>query len=148
MSDTENKTLEAIGKILSLTREGIINWSVANRKNIIVNDGDNITIAFKGEYLGKSLRIYEKKYEKQVQKKNFGSLTYTMSLLHDSSRKDEYITKQYTITILEIIDINENSLWAFPQEDILSDLLKAIKYKSSGAQEFINEILQDENFPF
>ena len=141
MPNDNNKNIEAIGKILTLTRDGTIVWEVAQKNQIDKTEEDEITIPFKTTYLEKNLRIYQKRYKKKIRKAS-ASLLYSMSVFErDDDKNYEYRT--YSKTMLEITDNFGNALWTFPDEDILDDLLKAVKYKSSGAQDFIDQLLED-----
>ena len=137
----DNKNIEAIGKILALTRDGTIVWEVAKKNQIDQTEEDVITTPFKTTYLEKNLRIYKKKYKKKIRKPS-ASFFYAISAFEGDDEKN-YDYRTFYKTILEITDNFGNALWTFPDEDILDDLLKAVKYKASGAQDFIDQLLED-----
>jgi hypothetical protein len=47
------------------------------------------------------------------------------------------------LTSAKLTDDVNNSVWKFPKERILHDLLEAVKYKTSGANDVIQSLLNE-----
>lgn len=143
MSDNQDKNLEAIAKLLFLTQQGIINWISNDPNNIKTTNNDEIiSLAFSTSYKKKPLRIYKRKYKTLKEVRSLERALKGISI-HDilNPPKETVVVSEI---VLEITDDKGNSIWQFPDEKILWDLLEAIKYKVSGAHDLINSLLSDE----
>jgi len=135
MSDGKSKTLEATARLLFLTQNGDIDWylgepeDVQNKKT----NGEILRSVFRTEYRDKTLQIYERRYQQLFR----GGLS---GLLVDSSSEPQM--RWRTDVCLELIDVEGAMLWEFPNEEILPDLLEAIRYKVSGAGDLIDSLLE------
>lgn len=142
MTDNQDKNLEAIAKLLFLTQQEKIIWTPNDPNNIKTTYEDEIiSFAFSTSYKEKPLRIYKRKY-KTLKVKSSGLMgAMSMQDILNPVKEAVWISE----IILEIIDKKGNSIWQFPEEEILWDLLEAIKYKASGAHDLINSLLSDES---
>ncbi len=142
MSDNQDKNLEAIAKLLFLTQQGKINWTPIDPNKVKTTyENEIISFVFSTSYKEKRLRIYKRKYK-------------TLQIITPSIRfsiQDYLNPVKETVWVseiaLEITDNYGNPIWRFPEEEILRDLLEAIKYKASGAHDLINSLLSDESEP-
>jgi len=133
--EEKDKYIEAIGKLISLTRTGKLKWEAGTPDEIKgKKPEDFVNFVFKTFLKEKYLRIYEKKFrEPKISLAafyNFGSM-----------KNEDY--RWAKKIFLEIIDIEGNPIWTFPAEDILNDLLRTIKYKVSGAEDLISSLLSE-----
>lgn len=133
MNEKTDNTLNAIGKLITLTRNGKINWSSLS-SNAVPPDfpGENISSIYTCSYADKKLRIYRRTGKRDP----IISGGILQSVVSPGGKYDE--------VVLEIVNNDGVSTWQFPTENILKDLLKTIKYKTSGAQELIQSLLNEQ----
>ena len=136
MEEKKDKNIEAIAKIIALTREGKLSWISIDPSEVPKKgDDDVIDSAFTTQYKGKILRLYRRKYKGP-------SITGQIGLFFSHSAKTTEM-RWYSEIVLELISQQGHALWAFPREDILKDLLKTIGYKVSGAEDLINSLFAE-----
>lgn len=134
MQEQKDKNIEAIAKIISLTREDRLTWRSVDISEVQNNNSDDeISSVFVTTYKNKILRVYQRKYKGPT-------LASKIRMFVDA--KESQMT-WYSEIVLELVNHSGHSLWSFPKEDILKDLLKVIKYKVSGADELINSLLNE-----
>jgi len=136
MKVKRDKYIEAIAKIIALTRSNILKWDPVNNSAVQKkNRNDKISSVFRTSYRGKILQIFKRQYQDTTVSGTLRSL----ALQHTESNWFEEV-------ILEIVDTKPSSLWTFPKEDIIKDLLRTIKFKTSGADDLIDSLV-NEKFP-
>lgn len=136
MGDSVDKNIEALGKLILLTQKGKIEWNPANPSSVrAMNPDDVIQYVFLCEYKNKFLRIYQRKYKAPQN-------TFGVSVL--SSWNDRSEMAWHSEVILELTTRNGESVWQFPKGKILNDLLESVRYKTSGAHDVINNLLEEE----
>lgn len=135
MEENKDKNIEAIAKLISLTRDDKLRWTSVVSTAILATGDDVIDSVFTARYKDKDLRVYRRKYKGP-------SLVPNIAVIFSGSGKSAEL-RWYTEVVLELIDPLGSSLWIFPKEEILKDLLKTIKYKVSGAQDLINSLLSE-----
>ncbi len=124
MKVKRDKIIEAIAKIIELTRANILRWNAVNSSAVKEkNSNDIISSVFSTPYKEKILRIFKRKYLSHYQ----GSIDW------------------FEEVVLEIVDDNGNSLWTFPKEAIINDLLQTIQFKISGADDLMNSLLNEQH---
>lgn len=129
MTEAKDQTLEAIAKLISLTRDDKIRWSpISPGKLLDKYPGSKFDIVFSATYNDRVLRIYRHSYEKMI------SLAEAVVFQKLGPMWCSEIT-------MDISDNHGNSIWEFPRENIINDLYNTIKYKVSGANTFITELL-------
>lgn len=135
MEDKKDKNIEAIAKIISLTRKDKLVWVSVDPSEVSNQNEDIISSVFVTKYKDKTLRLYQRKYKGP-------SLTSGIGMFFKADIKPKEM-RWYSEVVLELINKSGHSLWAFPKEGILKDLLKVIKYKISGADDLINSLLNE-----
>lgn len=137
MTDKTDSNIEAIGKLVQLTQKRRLTWTPEDADNVTKKSPDDIiTSVFSAEYKDRKLRIYERRY-----KMYFRSAGIFSNLIEESSREARWTSE----VVLELVnEYNNESLWEFPRERILRDLLKTIRYKSSGAEDLIESLLHED----
>lgn len=136
MDDKKDKNIEAIAKIISLTRDDKLAWQSVDPSEVSnQNTEDIIGSVFVTQYKDKILRVYLRKYK--------GPSGGAFSLLFSPQESKSREMRWYSEVVLELINNTGLSLWIFPKEDILKDLLTVIKYKVSGADDLINSLLSE-----
>ena len=137
MEEQTDKDIQAIAKIISLTRTNKIEWSSVDSKSIPRKGSEDIIdSAYVSQYKEKIIRLYRRKYKGHSITSKIGVLAFGASVKQSEMR-------WYSEVILDITNRNGTSLWEFPKEDILNDLLKTIKYKTSGAEDLIEGLLNE-----
>lgn len=142
MTNDQNDTLLALANLLFITQQDKIEWRPVSHDALSKNNHDElISFAFATKYNDNKLRIFKRKYKTT-------RVVQIRSLLQPFTIEDMVDPKTETVwrntVVLEILDKNNNSIWQFPEEDILSDLLEAVKYKVSGAQDVINSLISEK----
>ncbi len=136
-SEKKNKWIDAVGKLLQLTQQGSLKWKPIKPPaylNSAPNDS-RVDVVYDTDYKDRVLRLYEKRYK--IQKPN--PVFATISVFADEREYPYWSSK----TVLELLDENELSPWAFPNSQVLDDLLDAVRYQVSGVKDFLNEILAE-----
>ncbi|MDM8554134.1 hypothetical protein QUF75_05335 [Desulfococcaceae bacterium HSG7] len=141
MEEKRDKNIEAIAKIIELTRANSLKWHSVNNLDVQKKSNDIISYVFSTSYKKKILRIFKRQYQGRYQDINTLAIFARIASPISASKKSEL--RWYEEVILELVDGKGTSLWAFPKEDILNDLLKTIKYKVSGADDLINSLLEE-----
>ena len=119
----ENKFIKAVTKLIELTQEGSVRWTVSrDNRNIIQGTENVVELSYTTTYEGQRLRLYELKYK-------------------DYFDQDQYVWA--TTVVLEMIDNEENTVWSFPYNRAIADLLEAAQYQTAGVDEFINRLLSN-----
>jgi hypothetical protein len=137
--EEKDRNLDAISKLISLTREGAIDWKSESPDTVNKYSGtDKVNSVFSAEYLNKSVRIFKHMYEADNPYVGLSSMFY-------GKTKNELPKKVWrSEVILELYDKNSlSTLWQFPKETINNDLLKTIKFKIAGAADFIDGLLSE-----
>ena len=137
MENKEDIYLTAISKIISLTRDDKLIWKAIPPSEVPKkSDSDIIESAYITKYKNKLLRIYKRRYKGKTMAGQLNVLLNPTNLSTD--------WRWYYEIILDLPDEEGNSLWEFPKEEILEDLLRTIKFKTSGADQLIKELLAND----
>lgn len=138
MTDKPDKQLEAIGKIISLTRNEKLQWQQSNSDKVPrKSNEDIIDSSYTTKYKEQYIRIFRRRFKAPQLMKGFASALSGEKLTENDMRWTSEI-------ILDITGPTGKSLWEFPKEEILNDLLTLIKYKISGAENLINSLLEEQ----
>lgn len=137
MSETGDQNIDAIGKLIQLTQKEHVEWNSVD-PDVVQSQipEDIVSSVFICDYKGKLLRIYYRRY------KGYPGLAYSIFHGNEKSSKEK---KWFSEVVLELIDDNGNSVWQFPKERIMNDLLDAVKYKASGASDVIQSLLNEKD---
>ena len=136
MEEKKDKNIEAIAKIISLTRDDKLSWTSVNPNEVLNRSPEDIlSSVFVTHYKDKVLRIYQRRYKGPSISAKIGAL-FSAAISSSDMR-------WYSEVVLELINDDGHSLWSFPIEDILKDLLEVIKYKASGASDLISSLLSE-----
>lgn len=132
MTDATNKTIDAIAKLIALTRNGSLTWSPIDPAYIKANYPNvAISSAFTTNYANKTLRIYKGTTERE-------STTFPgLSALEDM------LPRWTSRVTLDITDNNNNVIWQFPHARILNDLMSCVQYKAANIDEFIEKLTNE-----
>lgn len=136
---TDNRTrdsrwVESVVKMIKMTQSGKLRWRPDHFPSP-PNLDTHITDIYSTVYKGKQLRIYKIKQKR---------LRTLFDAVLDSSKPvgEAYWT---TETVLEFTTGEGDQLWRFPEETPINDLLTSVKYQVAGVNDFLDEILNDED---
>ena len=136
MDDESKRQIAIVSKLIALTQAGKIKWTPLPLPigDLIDRDDQRYLSALRTVYLDKKLRIYD--VSSRVDEPTVPYLTI-------GSVKPKYPYWQRTY-VLEFVDSYDRSLWHFPDLSVNRDLFMAAKYQASGAPEFFDKILSDD----
>lgn len=136
MTDILDKKIEAMEKILLLTNEGKLKWrSIETNKIKKLSQDDIISQSFISNYKDKNFRIYLRKYRKDLSNSGF--------IRNAPTEKERPERFWFSEVVLELADEKGSSVWQFPKDRIIEDILTAVKYTTSGAHEVIQSLLRE-----
>lgn len=143
MTEAIDKNIEAIGKLILLTQKSKLVWDSRDPSVVPGQSSENIASSvFVCEYNFKKLRIYQRKYKDVSRGLGILGLAGLGSAYANDSKQPEM--RWYSEIVLELVDEFGNSIWQFPKEKILRDLLEAVKYRTSGASDVIESLLNEQ----
>jgi len=130
MSTEKNKWIDAVAKLLKLTQDGDLSWSVQEPPvSFTKRPNSRVDVVFVAKYGDKLLRLYEKRFQEDV-------------IDFDEFQLRQVMTTEWKKTVvLEFIDGNGNSLWVFPYVQALNDLVSSVQYQVAGVKDFLAELL-------
>jgi hypothetical protein len=121
MNETDKNRL-VITKLIQETQKDTIIWnSFPDKRITLPHDGEIIDKVYTSIFKGKHFRLF--RYRHKDYSSDFDTLYWSSSIK------------------LEITDKDGFSEWEFPYDNSLNDLYEAVRYKVSGFNEFINELL-------
>lgn len=134
MAENKDKFVRLIAKLLELTQEQKIKWrTVKNTQNSDPSMTKIIGAIFETDYKFKKLRIYKRERNNTDDNRNYISFIA------------QFEKPSYTDTIiLGFTDEQGNIVWSFPQVSGVRDLYEAVAYQVAEVDDFINDILKDE----
>ena len=128
--------LEAIVKLMELTRSGRLQWSAK-----VVSEDMNT------EPGRRILGIYEARHEDHILRLTEVSLRAKPADVFQQIRENKTGGQWILHVELELVKQIGVAGWTFPSSAALWDLLNAAKYQSSGVQEFMKGLLGESNLP-
>jgi hypothetical protein len=136
MATERNKWIEAVGKLLELTQDRELVWQTRNPPTHLNPQSEyrRIDVVYETQFKDRTLRLYELKFKVEKPNPLFAA---TSASIFDQ-RQYPYWAKK---TVLELLDQNGLSAWAFPDIDSIDHLLTSVQYQVAGVKEFLDEIL-------
>jgi len=130
MSTERNKWIEAVAKLIKLTQDGNLVWQAQEPPFSFSKRPDaGVEVVFVSKHGERNLRLYEKRVQEEVED------------FDDFEMRPVTKLEWKKRVILEFIDENGNSLWAFPSLDALNDLASTVQYQVAGVKDFLAELL-------
>jgi hypothetical protein len=130
MSAHRNKWIEAVAKLIQLTQDRELVWTAQEPPLSFSKRPDfGVDLVFVCKYGERNLRLYEKYIRENVEESD----EWEMRPVTRAEWKKR--------VVLEFVDANGNSLWAFPALEILNDLATAVQYRVAGVRDFLAELL-------
>lgn len=130
MSTEKSKWVEAVAKLIQLTQQGELKWTI-DEPPVSFSKGPNarVEIVFVAKYGEKSLRLYERRFQEEFVD------------FDEFEMRPVPKTEWRKAVVLEFIDDFGNSLWTFPSVEALNDLMSAVQYQVAGVKDFLTELL-------
>lgn len=130
MSTEKNKWVDAVAKLIKLTQEGELKWTIDDPpSHFSKRPNARVEVVFVAKYGEKRLRLYEKRFQEEF-----------VDFDEFEMRAVPKVEWRKTAN-LEFIDENGNSLWGFPSVEALNDLISAVQYQVAGVKDFLTELL-------
>lgn len=122
--------VEALARFIKLTQNGDLKWHAeASTRDTGKHPDDRVDAVFTANYQGRALRLYERVY-----------LRYDVAMGYPEQVWASEV-------ILELIGLDDLSVWTFPQEAslyrVLYDLLHAVQYQRAEVKDFLDAVLDD-----
>jgi hypothetical protein len=130
VSHDSDSILEVLTRLIQLTQADELKWAVCQTPAPRDPEGEKNDTAFCAQHYEKRLRLYEQSI--RMPKESNAAL-----FLHEWSKRHEWRFR----VVLEIVDDNMNTLWAFPSHNAGKDLLNAVRYQVAGVEAFVKELL-------
>ena len=136
MAETEDKWVEAVAKLIKLTQASKIKWSSSKPPDYLKGDADDyVETIFLAKYNDRNLRLYQRIY-----KIEFNPLTGS-GLFKFGDPRPDYLWSSNVA--LEMLDLDGNKIWKFPQVTPLEDLLTSVRFQVADLDGFIEKLLKD-----
>jgi hypothetical protein len=116
MPSKSDQWVDAVAKLTQLTQDGTLTW-IADSQTEFTNV---IGPTYRADYGERRLRLQKR----SVQRKRWSN--------------DEWI-EQF---VLEFIDINDKTMWTFPDIDAIQHLYGAVQYQTAGVKDFLEDLLK------
>ena len=138
---SEDKFNQAILKIFKLTHLGEIEWGKAIPPKSLAEGTDSVfPLYFEAAYQGRKLALFRERVRRNV------ALSATMRAA--LTLKGEGINEglQWVESDrLVLLDEDGDLAFSFPHSRVIKDLLETVRYKTSGVDQFLDELLNTEN---
>jgi hypothetical protein len=130
MSTEKNKWVDAVAKLIQLTQEGELKWTIDEPPTLFSKrPNTRVEVVFVAKYGEKSLRLYERRFQEEF-------IDFDEFEMRPVPK-----VEWRKVVVLEFIDDNGNGLWAFPSVEALNDLMSAVQYQVAGVKDFLTELL-------
>jgi len=130
MSTEKNKWVEAVAKLIQLTQQGELKWTIDEPPpSFSRRPNSRVEVVFVTNYGEKNLRLYERRFQEEF-------IDFDEFEMRAVPKTD-----WRKAVVLEFVDDNGNSLWAFPSVEALNDLMSAVQYQAAGVKDFLTELL-------
>lgn len=134
MENPRNKWIEAATKLVQLTNEGKIKWSVDTPPPSLRRDpNQQVDVVFKTEYQGQNMQLYERHYKELPLERDWWPI---IGRAKQSEWKSE--------VMLEFVDDRGRAFWFFPKVNPLNHLLSAVQYQRANINDFIDKLLLEQ----
>ncbi|MTV41486.1 hypothetical protein [Duganella radicis] len=137
---SEDKFDQAILKIFKLTHSGVIEWSKSTPPESIAGGSDSvISVYFEATYQGRTLGLFHERFRRQGGTLGMArTIAELTGIAADSSQWGERAR-------LVLLYEDGAVAYSFPYSRVTKDLLETVRYKTSGVDQFLDELLNTEN---
>ena len=127
----KSRWVDAITSMIELSQDGKIVWTVDTSAKTSY-EKERTTSVFQTKYNDQALRLYQIRVPTNIN-------SITSALVYQVQGIDP--PKWFTKVILEFVDNEGRTLWAFPDVDALSDLLTSVQFQVAGVKGFLDTII-------
>jgi hypothetical protein len=138
MPSDKEKTIKFVAKLLELTQDGAVTWTVIEpRQSLKTHPDFPVDLLYVTTHKDKRLGLYQ-------QRRGYVTLR---DALFSSSGYSGFESKNPSRvgTFLEMIDDQGNCLWSFSEVNGLQDLYDAVQYQVAGVKGYLDAVLGDED---
>jgi hypothetical protein len=128
----KSRWVEAVTAMIALTQQGKLQWEALAAAKIPDADKIRTSAVFQTTHKDKRFRLYETLTETS----NVNRILVTTFYGGETAR---WLRK----VVLEIVNDEGLPLWTFPHTSALYDLLSAVQYQVTGADDFLDDILSE-----
>jgi hypothetical protein len=134
---SEDKFDQAILKIFKLTHLGKIEWGKAAPPKSVAEGRDWVLpLYFQAEYQDRKLGLFRERVRQSLAVRSAWAL---------AAIKEGDVPEWTEIDRLVLLDEDGEVAFSFPHSRIIKDLLETVRYKTSGVDQFLDELLNTEN---
>lgn len=138
---SEDKFNQAILKIFKLTHLGVIEWVKATVPKSLSQGSDSVfPLYFEAEYQGRKLGLFRERLRRNV----VASATMKTVAAYTGEGIKEGL-QWVDSDRLVLLDDDGELAYSFPHSRVIRDMLETVRYKTSGVDQFLDELLNTEN---
>lgn len=138
MSDDKDKLSEAVLKILTLTHQGVLHWEKESPPDAMTRSTDSaIALYFETSYGARRLALYRERVPLEPKHMSMGALSAFLS-----SKSD--VAQWHERDRLALLHDDGTLAYEFPPSREVRDLFESVRYKTSGLDQFLNDLLNIE----
>ena len=134
---SDNKFDDAVLKILKLTHLGVLSWVKESPPQALIDSTDSVISSyFESEYHSRKLALFHQR------RRRTGMEEYLAkhSLAATFSEDDKWVE----IDRLVLLHDDGEIAYSFPPSRVVRDLLQTVRHKTSGIDQFLDELLNTE----
>ncbi|MYN25595.1 hypothetical protein [Duganella levis] len=138
---SDDKFQEAVLKILKLTHFGDLSWTKATPSKKLTEGTDStFPLYFEAEYLGRKLGLFQERRRRTPTEVYIAKQTVALTLV-----PTDVESKWVEIPCLALLDDDGAVAYSFASSREVRDLLETVRYRTSGVDQFLDELLKTEN---
>lgn len=138
MSDDKDKLSEAVLKILMLTHQGALLWEKESPPEVMTRSTDSaIAVYFETNYGKRRLALYRERVPLEPRHMTMDALSAFLSAKPDVAKWQERDR-------LALLHNDGTIAYEFPPSREVRDLFESVRYKTSGLDQFLNDLLNIE----
>lgn len=134
---SDNKFDDAVLKILKLTHLGVLSWVKETPPQALIDSTDSVISSyFEAEYHSRKLALFHQR------RRRTGMEEYMVknSLAAMFSEDEKWVE----IDRLVLLHDDGEIAYSFPPSRVVRDLLQTVRHKTSGIDQFLDELLNTE----
>ncbi|USX28671.1 hypothetical protein NHH73_10465 [Oxalobacteraceae bacterium OTU3CINTB1] len=134
---SDNKFDDAVLKMLKLTHLGVLSWVKESPPQALIDSTDSVISSyFESEYHSRKLALFHQR------RRRTGMEEYLAknSLVAMFSEDDKWVE----IDRLVLLHDDGEIAYSFPPSRVVRDLLQTVRHKTSGIDQFLDELLNTE----
>ncbi|HEX8405217.1 MAG TPA: hypothetical protein VF670_11410 [Duganella sp.] len=135
---SDNKFDDAVLKILKLTHLGVLAWIKETPPKALIESTDSIISSyFETEYHSRKLALFHQRSRRT----GMDDYMVRKSLLPTFTSSDD---KWVEMDRLVLLHDDGEVAYSFPPSRVVRDLLQTVRHKTSGIDQFLDELLNTE----